>query len=142
MGKIKDYFWHITLPVTALVIGGFASLTMLTKNSFLDEINKPYVLTARAKGLSENRILYGHIFRNAMLIVSAGFPVYGVPPAYDRDFDSGDLQYRILKLLCGSCDAFRFRAVARIDDFSRRPAVLYHGKRFLHTSRFRRQEIF
>lgn len=73
-GKIIDYFWHITLPVTALVIGGFASLTMLTKNSFLDEINKPYVLTARAKGLSENRVLYGHIFRNAMLIVSAGFP--------------------------------------------------------------------
>lgn len=73
-GKIIDYFRHITLPVTALVIGGFASLTMLTKNSFLDEINKPYVLTARAKGLSENRVLYGHIFRNAMLIVAAGFP--------------------------------------------------------------------
>ena len=73
-GKIKDYFWHITLPVTAMVIGGFASLTMLTKNSFLDEINKQYVMTARAKGLSENRILYGHVFRNAMLIVIAGFP--------------------------------------------------------------------
>ncbi len=73
-GKIKDYFWHITLPVLALVVGGFASLTMLTKNSFLDEINKQYVLTAKAKGLSQNRILYGHIFRNAMLIVIAGFP--------------------------------------------------------------------
>lgn len=73
-GKIKDYFWHITLPVTAMVIGGFASLTMLTKNSFLDEINKQYVLTAKAKGLNENQILYGHIFRNAMLIVIAGFP--------------------------------------------------------------------
>ena len=73
-GKILDYFWHITLPVTAMVIGGFASLTMLTKNSFLDEINKPYVLTARAKGLSENQVLYGHVFRNAMLIVIAGFP--------------------------------------------------------------------
>lgn len=73
-GKVKDYFWHITLPVTAMVIGGFASLTMLTKNSFLDEINKQYVMTARAKGLSENRILYGHVFRNAMLIVIAGFP--------------------------------------------------------------------
>jgi microcin C transport system permease protein len=73
-GKIGDYFWHITLPVTAMVIGGFASLTMLTKNSFLDELNKPYVLTARAKGLSERRVLYGHIFRNAMLIVIAGFP--------------------------------------------------------------------
>lgn len=72
--KIKDYFWHITLPVTAMVVGGFASLTMLTKNSFLDEINKQYVLTAKAKGLSLNRILYGHVFRNAMLIVIAGFP--------------------------------------------------------------------
>lgn len=73
-GKIKDYFWHITLPVTAMVVGGFASLTMLTKNSFLDEINKQYVLTAKAKGLTENQILYGHVFRNAMLIVIAGFP--------------------------------------------------------------------
>lgn len=72
--KIIDYFWHITLPVTAMVIGGFASLTMLTKNSFMDEINKQYVLTAKAKGLSENQILYGHVFRNAMLIVVAGFP--------------------------------------------------------------------
>lgn len=72
--QITDYFWHITLPVTAMVIGGFASLTMLTKNSFLDEINKQYVLTARAKGLSERQILYGHVFRNAMLIVIAGMP--------------------------------------------------------------------
>ena len=74
MNKIKDYFWHITLPVITMVIGGFASLTMLTKNSFLDEINKQYVLTARAKGVPENKILYGHIFRNAMLIIIAGFP--------------------------------------------------------------------
>ncbi|MBV8548430.1 MAG: microcin C ABC transporter permease YejB [Alphaproteobacteria bacterium] len=72
--RILDYFWHITLPITAMVIGGFASLTMLTKNSFLDEINKQYVLTARAKGLPESRVLYGHVFRNAMLIVIAGFP--------------------------------------------------------------------
>lgn len=72
--KITDYFWHITLPVIALVIGGFASLTMLTKNSFLDELHKQYVLTARAKGLSEHQVLYGHVFRNAMLIVIAGFP--------------------------------------------------------------------
>lgn len=72
--KILDYFWHIALPVTAMVIGGFASLTMLTKNSFLEELSKPYVLTARAKGLGERRILYGHVFRNAMLIVVAGFP--------------------------------------------------------------------
>ena len=74
LGKIKDYFWHITLPVLSMVISGFASLTILTKNSFLDEINKQYVLTARAKGLAENKVLYGHIFRNAMLIVIAGFP--------------------------------------------------------------------
>jgi microcin C transport system permease protein len=72
--RILDYLWHIALPVTALVVGGFASLAMLTKNSFLDEINKQYVATARAKGLSRRRVLYGHIFRNAMLIVIAGFP--------------------------------------------------------------------
>lgn len=72
--KILDYMWHITLPVTAMVIGGFASLTMLTKNSFLEELNKPYVLTARAKGLSESKVVYGHVFCNAMLIVIAGFP--------------------------------------------------------------------
>jgi microcin C transport system permease protein len=74
LARIADYFWHITLPVTALVIGGFAGLTMLTKNSFLEEINKQYVVTARAKGLDEKRVLYGHVFRNAMLIVVAGFP--------------------------------------------------------------------
>ncbi len=73
-GKIADYFWHITLPVVAMVIGGFAGLAMLTKNSFLDQINQQYVLTARAKGLAEKRVLYGHVFRNAMLIVIAGFP--------------------------------------------------------------------
>jgi len=71
---IADYFWHLTLPIIALVIGGFAGLTMLTKNSFLDEINKQYVITARAKGLTGRRVLYGHVFRNAMLIVIAGFP--------------------------------------------------------------------
>lgn len=72
--RILDYFWHITLPVIAMAIGGFATLTMLTKNAFLDEIRKLYVMTARAKGLSERRVLYGHVFRNAMLIVIAGFP--------------------------------------------------------------------
>ncbi|HEV8029482.1 MAG TPA: microcin C ABC transporter permease YejB [Stellaceae bacterium] len=72
--KILDYFWHIALPIIALVIGGFATLTMLTKNCFLDEVNKQYVLTARAKGLRERRVLYGHVFRNAMLLVVAGFP--------------------------------------------------------------------
>lgn len=74
IGKITDYFWHLALPITAMVIGSFATLTMLTKNSFLDEINKQYVITARAKGLTEQRVLYGHIFRNAMLIIIAGFP--------------------------------------------------------------------
>lgn len=73
-GKVTDYLWHITLPVAAMVIGGFAALTQLTKNSFLDQISQQYVLTARAKGLSETRVLYGHVFRNAMLIVIAGFP--------------------------------------------------------------------
>ncbi|HEY3920442.1 MAG TPA: microcin C ABC transporter permease YejB [Stellaceae bacterium] len=72
--QIVDYFWHIALPVIALGVGGFASLTMLTKNSFLDEINKQYVVTARAKGLTERRVLYGHVFRNAMLLVITGFP--------------------------------------------------------------------
>jgi microcin C transport system permease protein len=72
--RIVDYFWHIALPVTAMVIGGFATLTMLTKNSFLDQIHQQYVMTARSKGLSERRVLYGHVFRNAMLIVIAGFP--------------------------------------------------------------------
>ncbi|MHA1600876.1 MAG: ABC transporter permease subunit, partial [Alphaproteobacteria bacterium] len=69
-----DYFWHITLPILAMVIGGFATLTMLTKNSFLDQINQQYVITAHAKGLTKQRVLYGHVFRNAMLIVIAGFP--------------------------------------------------------------------
>ena len=72
--RIVDYFWHMTLPILAMVIGGFAGLTMLTKNSFLDQINMQYVTTARAKGLSERRVLYGHVFRNGMLIVIAGFP--------------------------------------------------------------------
>jgi microcin C transport system permease protein len=73
-GKMADYFWHLALPLTAYTIGGFATLTMLTKNSFLDEINKQYVLTARAKGVDEHGVLYGHVFRNAMLIIIAGFP--------------------------------------------------------------------
>lgn len=73
-GKIVDYLWHMILPITALVISGFASLTLLTKNSFLEEINKQYVMTARAKGLTERRVLFGHVFRNAMLLVIAGMP--------------------------------------------------------------------
>jgi len=74
LGKIADYVWHITLPVLASTISAFATLTLLTKNSFLDEIKKHYVMTARAKGLSQSKVLYGHVFRNAMLIVIAGFP--------------------------------------------------------------------
>ena len=73
-GKIVDYFWHLTLPLTAMVLSAFATATLLTKNSFLDEIRKQYVVTARAKGLSERQVLYRHVFRNAMLIVIAGFP--------------------------------------------------------------------
>ena len=72
--RVADYLWHVTLPVVSLVVGGFAGLTMLAKNSFLDEINKQYVITARAKGLTRARVLYGHVFRNAMLLVIAGFP--------------------------------------------------------------------
>ena len=72
--QVLDYLWHMVLPIGAMVIGGFATLTFLTKNSFLEEIHKQYVLTARAKGLVERRVLYGHVFRNAMLIIIAGFP--------------------------------------------------------------------
>jgi microcin C transport system permease protein len=74
IGKVLDYLWHIVLPVSAMMVSGFATLTLLTRNSFLDEIRKQYVMTARAKGLSERGVLYGHVFRNAMLIVIAGFP--------------------------------------------------------------------
>lgn len=74
IGKVADYAWHLVLPLIAMGIGGFATTTLLTKNSFLDEIRKQYVVTARAKGLSERRVLYGHVFRNAMLIVISGFP--------------------------------------------------------------------
>ncbi len=85
-GKILDYFWHITLPILAMMLGAFATMTLLTKNSFLDEIRKQYVLTARAKGCTSNQVLYGHIFRNAMLIVIAGFP-----GAFVSAFFSGSL---------------------------------------------------
>ena len=72
--QILDYFWHLALPLTAMLVSGFAGLTFLTKNSFLDQVNQQYVITARSKGLTEKRVLYGHVFRNAMLIVIAGFP--------------------------------------------------------------------
>ena len=94
--RILDYLWHMVLPIAALVISGFASLTMLTKNSFLDEINKQYVLTARAKGLPERRILYGHVFRNAMLIVIAGFPA-----AFMAIFFTGSLLIEVIFSLDG-----------------------------------------
>jgi len=74
IGKVLDYFWHLILPLTALAVGAFTTLSLLTKNSFLDEIRKQYVLTARSKGLTENQVLYGHVFRNAMLLIIAGFP--------------------------------------------------------------------
>ncbi|MBT8766645.1 microcin C ABC transporter permease YejB [Pseudomonas boanensis] len=95
-GKILDYFWHLALPVTALVIGNFATLTLLTKNSFLDEINKQYVVTARAKGLSEHRVLYGHVFRNAMLLIIAGFP-----SAFIGIFFTGSLLIEVIFSLDG-----------------------------------------
>jgi microcin C transport system permease protein len=95
-GKIKDYFWHLALPVTALVIGGFATLTMLTKNSFLDEIRKQYVTTARAKGIPERRVLYRHVFRNAMLIIIAGFPA-----AFISMFFTGSLLIEVIFSLDG-----------------------------------------
>lgn len=95
-GKITDYFWHMALPITALVIGNFATLTFLTKNSFLDEIGKQYVVTARAKGLSERRVLYGHVFRNAILIIIAGFPA-----AFTGLFFTGSLLIEVIFSLDG-----------------------------------------
>lgn len=93
---IQDYAWHMVLPVAAMVISGFASLTLLSKNSFLDEIGKQYVLTARAKGLSEKQVLYGHVFRNAMLIVIAGFPA-----AFVSIFFTGSLLIEVIFSLDG-----------------------------------------
>lgn len=96
LGKIGDYFWHLCLPIVAYTIGGFATLTMLTKNSFLDEINKQYVVTARAKGLSEQQVLYGHVFRNAMLIIISGFPA-----AFISIFFTGSLLIEVIFSLDG-----------------------------------------
>ena len=94
--QIGDYFWHVALPVVSLALGGFASLTLLTKNSFIEEINKLYVLTARAKGLTKKRVLYGHVFRNAMLVVIAGFP-----GAFIGIFFTGSLLIEVLFSLEG-----------------------------------------
>ncbi len=94
--KIADYFWHLALPILAMTIGGFATLTMLTKNSFLEEIHKQYVMTARAKGLTERKILRGHVFRNAMLLVIAGFP-----SAFISMFFTGSLLIEVIFSLEG-----------------------------------------
>lgn len=94
--RVLDYLWHITLPVTAMVISGFASLSMLTKNSFLEEIRKQYVLTAKAKGASEHQVLYGHVFRNAMLVIVAGFP-----SAFIKIFFTGALLIEVIFSLDG-----------------------------------------
>ena len=95
-GKMMDYAWHMCLPVLAMVISGFASLTLLTKNSFMDEIHKQYVQTARAKGLGEKQVLYGHVFRNAMIIVIAGFPA-----AFISIFFTGALLIEVIFSLDG-----------------------------------------
>jgi len=107
-GKILDYFWHITLPVIALTISSFATLTLLTKNSFLDELRKQYVITARAKGQVERRVLYGHVFRNAMLIVVAGFPA-----VFIGAFFGGSLIIETIFSLDGLGRLFFEAAVAR-----------------------------
>ncbi|HBO2972792.1 TPA: ABC transporter permease subunit, partial [Pseudomonas aeruginosa] len=96
LGKIGDYFWHLALPVTALVIGGFATLTILTKNSFLNEISRQYVVTARAKGLTERSVLYRHVLRNAMLLVIAG-----IPQALIEVFFAGSLLIEVIFSLDG-----------------------------------------
>lgn len=96
LGKITDYFWHLVLPVLSLVIGGFASLTILTKNAFLNEVTRQYVVTARAKGLSERRVLYGHVLRNAMLLVVAG-----LPQAFVSVFFAGSLLVEVIFSLDG-----------------------------------------
>lgn len=96
LGKLADYFWHLVLPVGALVIGGFATLTLLTKNAFLNEITRQYVITARAKGLSERRVLYGHVFRNAILLVVAG-----IPQALISVFFAGSLLIEVIFSLDG-----------------------------------------
>ena len=96
LGKIVDYFWHLALPITALALSAFATTTFLTKNSFLDEIRKQYVVTAQAKGLTENQVLYGHVFRNAMLIIIAGFP-----GAFITAFFTGSLLIEVIFSLDG-----------------------------------------
>lgn len=109
LGKLRDYFWHLALPLTAYTIGGFATLTMLTKNSFLDEINKQYVVTAQAKGLSKQQVLYRHVFRNAMLIIISGFPA-----AFISIFFAGSLLIEVIFSLDG-LGLLSFEAVTQRD---------------------------
>ena len=108
LGKIADYFWHLVLPVTSLVIGGFATLTILTKNAFLNEITRQYVVTARAKGLNEQQVLYSHVFRNAMLLVVAG-----IPQALISVFFAGSLLIEVIFSLDGMGRMSYEAAVAR-----------------------------
>jgi microcin C transport system permease protein len=108
-GKLKDYVWHLALPLLALGVSSFATMTLLTKNSFLDEIKKQYVVTARAKGLSETKVLYGHVFRNAMLLVIAGFP-----GAFLASFFSGSLLIEQVFSLDG-LGLLTFKAVEKRD---------------------------
>ncbi|MGY4495918.1 microcin C ABC transporter permease YejB [Pseudomonas sp. TE3610] len=108
LGKVADYFWHLVLPITSLVIGGFATLTILTKNSFLNEITRQYVITARAKGVSERRVLYGHVFRNAILLVVAG-----LPQAFISVFFAGSLLIEVIFSLDGLGRLSYEAAVAR-----------------------------
>jgi microcin C transport system permease protein len=108
-GKIKDYMWHLALPLLALGVSSFATMTLLTKNSFLDEIKKQYVVTARAKGLTETKVLYGHVFRNAMLLVIAGFP-----GAFLASFFSGSLLIEQVFSLDG-LGLMTFKAVEKRD---------------------------
>jgi microcin C transport system permease protein len=106
--KVADYFWHLVLPVSSLVIGGFAALTILTKNAFLNEITRQYVVTARAKGVSEQRVLYGHVLRNAMLLVVAG-----LPQAFISVFFAGSLLIEVIFSLDGLGRLSYEAAVAR-----------------------------
>jgi microcin C transport system permease protein len=109
LGKVTDYLWHIALPVTASVVGSFAVITMLTKNAFLEEIRKQYVLTARSKGLSERRVLWKHIFRNALLPLVTGFPT-----AFIGAFFTGSLLIEQLFSLDGM-GLLSYEAVVRRD---------------------------
>ncbi len=115
-GCVTDYFWHLVLPLTAIALASFTTTTFLTKNSFLDEIRKQYVLTARAKGLSERQVLYGHVFRNAMLLIIAGFP-----GAFIHAFFSGSLLIETIFSLDGlGCSASRASSIGTIPSCSPR----------------------